>query len=163
MDAPGPVRSDAVRRYLPHAAPGSNPPAPPEIRATRSVPQDLWPVPGALWLVLRVAVVPPASFFTTALYLASPAALTTEKSLTAKQANDTARPRCAQPQPKPTLAKAQRTPKKPESEGLALCDLGVLARDPTLSVSVTDGSHPQKSSRENKILMNSSTNGRTDI
>jgi len=61
------------------------------------------------------------------------------------------------PQPKPTLAKPQRTPRKPEPEVLALCDLGVFARDPTLSVSMTYGSHSQKSPRESKISTSSNT------
>ena len=48
---------------------------------------------------------------------------------------------------------------------LALCDLGVFARDPTLSVSMTYGSHSQKSPRESKISTSSNTEkkeGRTE-
>ena len=62
------------------------------------------------------------------------------------------------PQPKPTLAKTQRTPRRQDRDALTLCALGVFARDISPCISISYVRCFPKSSRENKIRTGSSTN-----
>jgi hypothetical protein len=61
------------------------------------------------------------------------------------------------PQPKPTLAKTQRTPRRQDREALTLCVLGVFARDISPWISVSYVRCFPRSSRENKTRTGSST------
>ena len=61
------------------------------------------------------------------------------------------------PQPKPTLAKTQRTPRRQDRDALTLCALGVFARDISPCISISYVRCFPKSSRENKIRTGSST------